>query len=625
MDFSGFFRSLYLLFVFLIISFPVLAITDFLEKAERLNLANDPVWLKLLHYEAGSINGNEITSAVHADSFFLSETGRTNSRSELEATINTLIEADANVGDQSVQCRFPARTLWLDKKLGLYKKRPSFEGCEQYQSWLGSDGIESISIVFATGYLGNPASYYGHTLLKFNSKNSDSLTSLLDTSVNYGAIVPPKENPIVYVFKGIFGGYDAGFSHVEYYFHTHNYGENELRDLWEYELNLPSDAVDFIVAHAWEVLGKEYSYYFFRRNCAYRMAELVELIEGVDIIPETPFFTIPQSLIKKLSSAKIDGRDLVKDITYHPSRQSRLYSRYESLRKHDKKNILEWVNDKSKDKRVNLVDANQIDTLMDYYQYLSISDQIDKLTAEEEYRKLLSRRFELPPQPSKKIERPFSSPDEARDPSRISFGLVSGKNKNDVEIQLRPAYYDRLDADAAHVKNSLLGMADLTLRLNESHVQVHKLDFVNIISANSAVTGLPGDNSDAWMLYAGLVRQNSVCSDCLVMRFEGALGQSVPLSEYIDLTALAGGTLQERKHGIEMLHALFSVSLVANLTPSINLLAESVYRRSVEGDGNHQRNDLIELRYKINSKLDFRFKYSNDNDEELLLSLGSYW
>jgi hypothetical protein len=160
--------------------------------------------------------------------------------------------------------------------------------CPRFDGFIRNSEVESVSIIFATGFLGNPASYYGHALLKFNYTGTDSRSPLLDVSVNYGAILTGTDDPLTYMLKGVFGGYDGGFSHVHYYFHNHNYGENELRDLWEYRLDLPPEAVRLIVAHAWEVLGQRYTYYFFRRNCAFRMAEIVQVVDGVDITPPKP-------------------------------------------------------------------------------------------------------------------------------------------------------------------------------------------------------------------------------------------------------------------------------------------------------------------------------------------------
>ena len=80
--------------------------------------------------------------------------------------------------------------------------------------------MSSVSVVFATGFLGNPASYYGHTLLKFNFRTGEKHTSLLDVSVNYGAILEGKhDGQVTYIVKSLAGGYSAGFSHIHFYYH----------------------------------------------------------------------------------------------------------------------------------------------------------------------------------------------------------------------------------------------------------------------------------------------------------------------------------------------------------------------------------------------------------------------
>ena len=208
------------------------------------------------------------------------------SRKELDETIRAFASPPKNNPNEHAQCRFRARYLWLDSKLDFDSYQIQDQQCPDFEQWSLNGTTTSISVIFATGYLGNPASYYGHTLLKLNSSEKNDRTSLEDVSVNYGAIVPPGEGPLPYILKGVFGGYSGGFSDIQYYFHNHNYGENELRDMWEYELNLSQQEVDLLVAHTWEVLGKEYTYYFLRQNCAYQMAKVLEIIEGVSVTPE---------------------------------------------------------------------------------------------------------------------------------------------------------------------------------------------------------------------------------------------------------------------------------------------------------------------------------------------------
>ena len=51
------------------------------------------------------------------------------------------------------------------------------------------------------------------------------------------------ENPVKYVFMGIFGGYLGKFSINRYYLKIAEYNELENRDIWEFELNLKPDEI----------------------------------------------------------------------------------------------------------------------------------------------------------------------------------------------------------------------------------------------------------------------------------------------------------------------------------------------------------------------------------------------
>ena len=57
------------------------------------------------------------------------------------------------------------------------------------------------------------------------------------------------------------------------------YNDTEARDLWEYELNLSPDQVDWMVRHAWETGATWFDYFFFRENCSYHLLSLLELAE----------------------------------------------------------------------------------------------------------------------------------------------------------------------------------------------------------------------------------------------------------------------------------------------------------------------------------------------------------
>tara|TARA_B110000858_G_scaffold123794_2_gene141175 strand:+ start:3972 stop:4958 length:987 start_codon:yes stop_codon:yes gene_type:complete len=302
---------------------------DIVAKARALQLSKHSTWHKLLHYEQQLFPRNQLVSTVLSEDFFNSPEGKANPESELTATLRAFTDPAPENPNHHAQCEFRGRYLWLKEMLDFDSLGLESIPCHDFEDWSLNGTTQSISLVLATGYLGNPASYYGHTLIKLNSSESNDRTPLEDVTINYGAIIPENEGSLPYIFKGLFGGYRGGFSHIQYYYHDYNYGENELRNLWEYELNLSQEEVNLVLGHSWEVLGKEYTYFFLNENCAYQMARILEVVEGVELLPKNTLWTLPQSLIQRLAQAKHKEKPLVKTIKYHPSRQSRLYEKYE--------------------------------------------------------------------------------------------------------------------------------------------------------------------------------------------------------------------------------------------------------------------------------------------------------
>ncbi len=622
-------------FVYLLLSFSVYAAegddvhhyNHLVHVALEHDLAHSPVWLKLIHYEPSLMTKTGWESAIHSPEFFLSSEGHQDPEKELKATLRGMLQARVDNPDEHTVCRFPARTSWLRKQLAIPSEWGAVKSCPEFDNWSFKGTTDSISIVFATGYLGNPASYYGHTLLKLNSSLQRRQTTLLDVSVNYGAIVPENEDPLTYIVKGVTGGYKGGFSHIQYYFHTHNYGENELRDLWEYQLNLPQEAVELVVAHAWEVLGREYTYYFFRKNCAYRMAELIQVVEGVDIIPQHRPFTLPQSLISKLGRAKLNAQPLVDKVIYHPSRQSRLYRRFSSLSKQEQERVRTIIEqDSAHLGQAQALSYAEVDTLLDYYQYIIKSDSDGAETAQERYRQALLQRYLMPPQGRQGLEPRKPSPDLSRRPSRVELSRIySSRAGSGWGVQLRPAYYDPLDSDDAHVSNSTLAMGELALQVFGQEWRVDRFDLVTIESANTQVTGLPGDSREAWRLKAGWVRPDLACGDCLAPRVEGSWGRSFAPRKYLNVTALVGAALQDKRHGQALVDATLGIRAVSRFSREASVLLERVVRTPIADAGHTQREDQVALRYALGANADVRLGYRSDGAEEVSLGLGVYF
>lgn len=606
----------------------------YLPSADLINIAQHPTWLKLLHYKSKS-NG-QFESEILSDEFFIHSDGRHAPLAELEATIKAFslrVLPDMNVNAHA-QCQFKARYLWLKKHLSFDDTDITPVDCPDYNKWAHDGSAESISIVFATGYLGNPASYYGHILLKVNASDKKNSTNLEDNSVNFGAIVPKGEGALPYILKGLLGGYSAGFSQIQFYFHNHNYGETELRDLWEYELNYSREDAQFVIAHAWELIKKEYQYFFLDENCAKRLAEILEIVEGVNVVPTNPVWSMPQALIKNINRENYNNAPLVKNITYHPSRQSRLYKRYFSLNRTERDLVEAIVDD------INVLNASEfntlelskkhlvLDVLTDYYQYIRVAEDLENDNNNIAYRKVVSKRFSTPPGITDIDFSYKTSPHLSRNPSQFAIGFFDNENVGPgLDISIRPAYYDALDSDAGHIPLSALTMGKLSGRYyaDNDKFRINTLEVFSVESVTSASTGLPGDRNNAWKIGLGAKPADLSCFNCLRANFDAHIGKTFYMGSRVWTGGFMGAAVHSNRLGTGHATGYLSLDAFANIAETLRARIHLTGRRSLDGSYKEKFKGSLEVRYRFTTNNDLRFKFSRDVSKEFSLSTSIYW
>lgn len=598
--------------------------------APDAELAGDPKWFQLGHYER---SGDSWQSTIHAGEFFLAANGHVDPIAELAATVVALNAAPTADPEHHAQCRFPARLLWLRQRLrGQVNFRSDIQ-CPGFGAWTRSGSVESVSVVLASGFLGNPASYYGHTLLKFNYSDSVTQTSLLDQSASFGAIDEGRrDNPFVYLVKSLFHRYDAGFSHIHFYFHDHHYGNEELRDMWEYRLDLSSPDRDLIVAHAWEVMGKRYTYEFFQGNCALRMAEIIELAEGVDIVPRHRPWIVPQALAAKLALADYDGRQLVSEIIHHPSRQSRFYQKYlalSALEKGELRHLVQGGTDEDYARLESLSVPSQqmvLDALLDYHQYVDNPIEKASLSARKHYSRALSGRFQLPPGETRIQQLKPSSPDRAHAPGWLQGGWAHNEATGDIWfVRARATYYDALDFDVSHVRFGSLVMGDLQLEFLDQRVRVNRFDLVRVESVKPGGTGLPGDRGAAWRIGAGVEQARLGCRNCLTSRLQGDLGYTWALPSHMMLGVYGGAAIQTASANQGWGFARTTATINLDLGQAVRARLEFEHRLPAGGVVNDYGVALAEVRWSPSRRHDVRLRYRHDRVDEVGIGVGSYW
>ena len=596
-------------------------------------LALNSTWQKLLLYEADRRSPSGLKSAIHSPEFFLAEDGPINPEAELRSTLAEMLRPLDEHPDGHAKCRFPARLIWLRQHFPEHASALAGIECPAYAAWSGIQRVESISVVFANGYLGNPASYYGHLFLKFNQARSTGKSHLLDVTVNYGAILDQKDDPLTYILKGILGGYDGGFSPADFYFHDATYGENELRDLWEYPLNLPKPALELIIAHAWEVDHKKYTYYFFHHNCAYRVAELLEIVEGIEVIPERPWI-IPQAVLQRLFLASYQGQPLLAGKSYHPSRQSRLYGKHLALSASEQRVVETIVLGHARlgGPEVRLLAPERraavIDTLLDYQQFaFDRSKQQAGARSSPEYFQALAARLALPAGEPSGVAGEVESPEHGRAPSWFQAGYVQHSRTGSARtLRFRPAYYDALDASRAQAWNGSLAMGDVILEERAQRWRIRQADLLAIDSTNPAVTGLPGDRGFAWKLKFGAEPERYTCTHCRVTRLQGDVGLGRRLGASDIFAALyAGGAMQTNGRFDGAGFARLSAAVTFRPAPDFGIKLTHEQRKPFEASRRISSATRAELRLGIRQKYDLRFIWERDDEaSRLTVGLGFY-
>lgn len=604
--------------------------SSFSNDQSLVEFSKNKQWLKLLHYK--SLNSSD--SYITSPNFFLSQEVINSSLDELKATISAfyLPVNDAESTDNHALCRFPARLNLIQKKISLssYGELPTIN-CASYQTWRKQIKDDSISLIFASGYMSNPASMYGHLLLKFSAAGDTKRNQLLDTSLNYGAIVPNKENPLLYVLRGIFGGYDASYSDQQFFRHKHNYGNVELRDMWEYKLSLTMEDVALIIDHLWEVLPARFDYFFVDENCAYHFAKLIELVLDEPIISDDSLWVLPNSVATGLSETTYKSKPLVAEVNFIPSRESLLLNYYEQLTAEQKQIALSIIHQNftfSQENYQVLNDDEKKIIVESLFQYINVLDNKNDLHDElkSAKRKLIGERLKLPV--GKSIHYRNSNlnaaPHKVRKPSKFSLGVASiNQSKIYSTAGFRMTYFDDLSSSLGRSDFSNLEMVDVEIIADDSQFKILKFDVVDISSLYLPAIPWTNKSASAWSVRTGYEQSNNACINCGIYFAEGSLGKSKRIGDNALGYALIGGKAFFGHEDDVTLHA--KIGLLTSITQNFKAKIELQKTSNLSFSNSYASSVKLALSYELSHDWDVRFMLENKEATFVALTLNYYW
>lgn len=414
---------------------------DLIEKSRQLKLSETRGWRTLLHYDSFLGRTKSEARDKNPGGFFTAPTGLTDPEAELEATIQAILtDTDS---PEPARCRFPAREIFLVRELAIDTKRLPPVNCVKYRDWLQHLSPDSASIVFASFYMGNPSSMFGHTFLRFHNKNRNAL---MDGSFNYAANAE-QGNAIVYAWLGMTGGFPGTYSMHPYYVKINEYNDMESRDLWEFPLKLTDDELQYVLAHLWEMSSVYFPYYYLDENCSYQLLTLLETVRpGTKLTNRFSLFVTPTDTLHTLAESGF--------LTGESRYRAAVFTRYMTFYEHasgEARSIFSRLREERNlpaDKQQDSIVA--VDMLLEFYKY-SNEYNMENWRKEDlaHYHSLLSWRAQAPADSG--LEQ-FIKLDEDKNPlngfksTQIHAGYYQSTVSGAVVFGLRPALRELHDA-----------------------------------------------------------------------------------------------------------------------------------------------------------------------------------
>jgi hypothetical protein len=515
---------------------------ELIAAARAQRLAAEPRWLRLGHWRATTLGGWK--SEADGPAFFLSVDGKGDPAAELEATIAGFFAPAAGPEappdqpqrpeEMHPQCRFPARLAFLGARVGgLDPTRLPLQPCPRLDEFWGRVRARSVTLVFSSYYLNNPASAFGHTFLRLNKEEAPGTGEryeLLDHGADYGATVATS-NPITYAINGLFGGFRGVFSARPYFYKVREYADFESRDLWEYDLDLDAGEVAMLTAHLWELGGTWFDYWYVTENCSYHILGALEAAAPrLVLLDRIRKITVPADTVKAVAASGI-----VRRTRWRPSVRTQFDARVATLDDPALQAIEALVQDPGgalPQEWGELQRASVLDAAVDLVDVRSgkaiVLGKDERALRLREA--LLARRSQIPvPSPPLEISPPRSGgPERGHGSLRVSIG--AGATSLDglvTALEARAALHDLLDPPAGFSPRSQIEMGRLRLRYAPAD-RALRIEDAWLVELSSLNEFSRFDRRFAWRMRGGAeALRDRGCPGCLAAKIDGGVGPGV--------------------------------------------------------------------------------------------------
>ncbi len=303
-------------------------IRDALDK----HLFERSAWKGLIHATVDN------RPSINDPSFLLSYPEFTPEK-ELIATINALYD-DNHQTAAKFRCKYPARYLWLQQELNIAAP-VKFDGsntCRELKQYFEKTSYDTISLIYVSENVADPASMMGHVFFKISGKNERG--EMRAHAVSFYTVIDTVNLPKLLV-KSLITGMNGYFSLQPYKEVVYRYNVLENRNVWEYALSLSEKQKRLLYYHFWELKDIKLKYLFAGYNCATIIDDMLYIVNDKNS-RQRFFWVTPKDVVKKVNKA-----GLVKKSNLLPSDMWYLKMLLNEIPDEKKEKILEIFRHKS--------------------------------------------------------------------------------------------------------------------------------------------------------------------------------------------------------------------------------------------------------------------------------------
>ncbi len=573
-----------LITLFCIIALNSFATTD----AELRDFSKSPKWLKYLQFKNNK-------SKIKGNRFFLSKEGAQAPYKELVKSFELFKKNFHDENGINYKCLFPARFRLLKEALS-YEFEDVF--CTDYENWLLGLDAGDAYLVFASSYPNNPASMFGHTYLRFDreSRQSSASKKLSGYSFSFQATTNPNDNPFVYTYKGILGGYYAHLQIKPHYIDIGIYNNAESRNMWETKIELSESEKITLLAYAWELsISGAFSYYFFDENCSTLILSMLEVVRPhINFKTAEELFVVPQVSYREITKYFGANKSIL-----NLSLQVKVNIQYENLSDTQKK---EFKKIKS-GHRIDNPSASALDVSNDWWRLKFYKEKSQLSEDEKEHMK-----WALYKRASMKEITQYDFKVDDKENERPEFGhqmsLLGIGFEKQLMARVRYGFHDFNDPKIGYGDNSYIKFFDFHY-FKDKKRDMFSTELINILSLSDIRSVFP---TLSWQVRAGHEYQYN--SELFIDLALGISTKNHIIQSYFLIHANYNGSIQSRPFfSFEYNNRLdLTDSIYTNFGLSLDLLEDEQTLSEWVSLSYYQSQKSISLKYTKN-KLSINLGY----------------